>query len=351
MMENIALVFCSSGTTGVPKGVQITQYNVWFSISDSIIDVEPNECFLSVAPWTHIFGCYSLTRTAVHCRLSVYLPKFEEEKYLKCIETYKVTILVVVPPIMVLLSKTSLLDKYDTSSIKYAVSSAAPLNKETVEAVQKRMPQLLTRQVYGMSEAGTFCVQTDTHCKPGSVGVLRTGVYGKVIDTETGKVLGPNSSGELLFKSAGVMKGYVGDSDATKASFDQDGWLHTGDVGFYDDDGEYFIVDRLKELIKYNAFQVPPAELEALILTHPNVQDVGVIGVPDEAAGELPMAFVVKQGDCTEKDIIDFVASRTSAAKRLRGGVKFIAEIPKNPTGKILRRVLRDLIKTQRSKL
>lgn len=252
---------------------------------------------------------------------------------------------------MVLLSKTSLLNKYDISSVKYAVSTAAPLNKDTVVAVQKRIPQLLTRQVYGMSEAGTFCVQTDSHCKPGSVGVLRTGVYGKVIDAETGKILGPNESGELLFKSDGIMKGYVGDSDATKASFDHDGWLHTGDVGFYDNDGEFFIVDRLKELIKYNAFQVPPAELEALILTHPNVKDVGVIGIPDEAAGELPMAFVVKQGDCTENEIIEFVAARTSAAKRLRGGVKFIDEIPKNPSGKILRRVLRDFIRNGKSKL
>lgn len=259
--------------------------------------------------------------------------------------------MVVVPPIMVLLSKTPLLDKYDISSVKYAISSAAPLSKETVDAVRRRIPNLTVRQVYGMSEAGTFCVQTDSHCKPGSVGSLRTGVYGRVVDTETGVVLGPNAAGELVFKSAGIMKGYVGDSDATKASFDQDGWFHTGDVGYYDNDGEFFIVDRLKELIKYNAFQVPPAELEALILTHPNVKDVGVIGVPDESVGELPMAFVVKQGDCSEKDIVDFVAARTSSAKRLRGGVKFIAEIPKNPAGKILRRVLRDLIKTKKSKL
>lgn len=242
---------------------------------------ESDECFLSVAPWTHIFGCYSLTRTAIEKRLTVYLTKFEEDKFLKCIEvsfhhvmlnalvfvkciryivhqTFKVTVLLVVPPIMVLLSKTSLLDKYDTSSIKYAASTAAPLNKETVEAVQKRLPQLIIRQFYGMSEGGTFCTQTDSLCKPGSVGGLRTGVYGKVIDTETGKVLGANSPGELLFKSDGIMKGYVGDSDATKASFDPDGWLHTGDVGFYDNDGEFFIVDRLKELIKYKGWLLHP---------------------------------------------------------------------------------------------
>lgn len=261
------------------------------------------------------------------------------------------TTIVVVPPIMVLLSKTPLLDKYDVSSLRYAISTAAPLSKETVEAVNKRIPHLTIRQLYGMSEAGTFCEQTDSHCKPGSVGVIRRGIYGRVIDTETGEVLGPNVAGELVFKSDGIMKGYVGDSDATKATFDKDGWLHTGDIGFYDDDEEFFIVDRLKELIKYNGFQVPPAELEALILTHPDVKDVGVVGVPDESVGELPMAFVVKQGSCTEKDIVDFVAARTSAAKRLRGGVRFITEIPKNPAGKILRRVLREMVKSQKSKL
>lgn len=252
---------------------------------------------------------------------------------------------------MVLLAKSSILEQYDMSSLQYATSSAAPLSKKTTDAVRKRIPQLKVRQIYGMSETGTLLSQNDSYCKSGSVGVVRPGVSGRVINTETGETLGPNEPGELVFKGDCIMKGYAGNIDATASSYDNDGWFHTGDVGYFDDDGEWFIVDRLKELIKYKGFQVPPAELEALILTHPNVKDVGVIGVPDESVGELPMAFVVKLGDCTEKDIYDFVAERTSAAKWLRGGVTFVDEIPKNPTGKILRRVLRDWIKQRKSKL
>lgn len=257
----------------------------------------------------------------------------------------------VVPPLVVLLSKSPTVKKFNTSSLQYAISAAAPLSSEILVEMGKQIPQLKVRQYYGMSEGGTFTAQTDKFCKSGSVGILRTGVYAKVINTESGEVVGKNTPGELLFKGPGLMKGYVGDSDSTKSSFDKDGWLHSGDVGFYDDDNEWFIVDRLKEIIKYKGFQVPPAELEALILSHPCVKDVGVIGMPDEFAGELPMAFVVRQGNVTEKDIIDFVASKSSPAKRLRGGVRFVAEIPKNPSGKILRRVLRQMLIQYKSKM
>lgn len=257
----------------------------------------------------------------------------------------------VVPPLVVLLSKSPLVKSFNTSSLQYAISAAAPLSAEVLEALRNQIPHLIVRQYYGMSEGGTFTSQTDKFCKPGSVGVLRTGVYAKVIDIESGATVGPNTPGELLFKGSGLMNGYIGDSDSTKASFDKDGWLHSGDIGLYDENHEWFIVDRLKELIKYKGFQVAPAELEALILSHPIVKDVGVVGVPDDLAGELPMAFVVKQGNCTEKDIIDFVASQTSPAKRLRGGVRFVNEIPKTASGKILRRVLKEMVSQLKSKL
>ncbi|XP_037030653.1 4-coumarate--CoA ligase 1-like [Bradysia coprophila] len=351
-MENIGIIFCSSGTTGLfPKAVQLTQNNIWFSLAFVILETEGNDCRLSVTPWTHVFGCFSLFRSGLHGTQIVSLPKFDEPVYLKCIEQFKVKTLIVVPPLMVLLAKSTILDNYDLSSLQYAVSSAAPLSKKITDTIQKRIPQLKIRQIYGMSESGTFLSQNNSYCKSGSVGVVRAGVSARVLNTETGEVLGPNVPGELVFKGDGIMKGYVRDIDATKACYDNEGWFHTGDIGYYDDDEEWFIVDRLKELIKYKGYQVPPAELEALILTHPNVKDVGVIGIPDESAGELPLAFVVRQGNCTEKEISDFVAARISHAKRLHGGVKFIDEIPKNPTGKILRRLLRDSIKQQKSKL
>lgn len=257
----------------------------------------------------------------------------------------------VVPPLVVLLSKSPNVKNFNTSSLQYAVSAAAPLSSQILDEMAKQIPQLKVRQYYGMSEGGTFTAQTDKFCKSGSVGVLRSGVYAKVINIESGEVVGRNTPGELLFKGPGLMKGYVGDTDSTRSSFDKDGWLHSGDVGFYDKNDEWFIVDRLKELIKYKGFQVPPAELEALILSHPSVKDVGVIGVPDDFAGELPMAFVVKHGHVSEKEIIDFVATKTSPAKRLHGGVRFVEEIPKNPSGKILRRVLRQMVSQYKSKM
>lgn len=177
-------------------------------------------------------------------------------------------------------------------------------------------------------------------------------MYRKVID-ENGKSLGPHQQGELCFKGDRIMKGYLNNTEATKNTIDKAGWLHSGDVGYYDEDKQFFIVDRLKELIKYNAYQVAPAEIEALLLSNRKVKDCGVIGIPDEKAGELPFAYVVKQPgvQLTDKEIMQFVADNTSKAKRLRGGVKFCDEIPRNPSGKILRRKMREMFKNSKSKL
>lgn len=168
------------------------------------------------------------------------------------------------------------------------------------------------------------------------------------MDLETGKNVGPNERGELCVKGPQVMKGYCGDPQATTASFDSDGFLHTGDVGYYDEDGFFYIVDRVKELIKYKGYQVPPAELEAVLLTHPAVKDAGVIGVPDEAAGELPLAFVVKQpkASVTKEELITYVAGQVSPQKRLHGGLIFVESIPRTHSGKILRRDLKILLKS-----
>uniref|UniRef100_T1GTM8 AMP-binding enzyme C-terminal domain-containing protein n=1 Tax=Megaselia scalaris TaxID=36166 RepID=T1GTM8_MEGSC len=182
--------------------------------------------------------------------------------------------------------------------------------------------------------------------KPGSIGKLAASLYGKIIDLETGKALGPNQQGEMCFKGDCVMKGYIGDKKATEETI-RDGWIHTGDVGYFDENLDFYIVDRLKELIKYKGFQVPPYEIETILLKHPKIKDCAVIGKPDEEAGELPLAFVVLQPGqkAEEKEIIDFAAENCSSSKKLRGGVIFVEEIPKNPSGKILRRVLRDSLK------
>ena len=203
-----------------------------------------------------------------------------------------------------------------------------------------------------MSESTLGVLGPKEIIKPGSVGEPSMGVYCKIID-EDGKSLGANQRGELCFKGDRVMKGYRNDDEATSSTIDKDGWLHSGDIAYYDDDKQFYIVDRLKELIKYKAYQVPPAEIEGLLLSHPKIKDCGVVGIPDEESGELPFGFVVKQPgvNLTEKDVQDFIAGQTSKAKWLRGGVKFIEEIPKTASGKILRRELRDHYLASKSKL
>ncbi|XP_017143264.1 4-coumarate--CoA ligase 1 [Drosophila miranda] len=354
--EDVALIVCSSGTTGLPKGVQLTQMNLLATLDSQIQPtmIPMSEItLLTVIPWFHAFGCLTLITTACMGARLVYLPKFEENLFLSAIEKYRVMMAFMVPPLMVFLAKHPIVDKYDLSSLMVLLCGAAPLSRETEDQIKERIGVPFIRQGYGLSESTlSVLVQNDDFCKPGSVGVLKVGIYAKVIDPDTGKLLGANERGELCFKGDGIMKGYVGDSKSTQTAI-KDGWLHTGDIGYYDDDFEFFIVDRIKELIKYKGFQVPPAEIEALLLTHEKIKDAAVIGKPDEAAGELPLAFVVKQANVqlTENDVIQFVNEHASPAKRLRGGVIFVDEIPKNPSGKILRRILRNMLKKPKSKL
>lgn len=261
--------------------------------------------------------------------------------------------LVVVPPIMVMLAKSPLFGKYDLSSVRDISSGAAPLSRDIEDQVRDRLKgNACIRQGYGMSETTYGIIATLDIIKPGSIGQALHGVYVKVID-ENGKSLGTNQIGELCFKGDRIMKGYVGDPEATSSTIDAEGWLHSGDIGYYDEDKQFFVVDRKKELIKYNGFQVAPAELEGIILSNPKVKDCGVIGIPDERAGELPFAFVVKQPgvDLSEGEILKFVKINASKTKWLRGGCKFVDAIPKNQSGKILRKDMREMYKNMRAKL
>lgn len=283
------------------------------------------------------------------------------------------------PPIIIFLVKSPLVAQYDLSSLHTIICGAAPLSRKVELLAKQRIGVKTIRQGYGMTECTyIFTCQNDYYHTNGSVGVIVKGIHARVVDVENGKYLGPNEIGELHFKGKSVMKGYIGNAQATSATIDADGWLHTGDIGYYDKNGEFYIVDRIKELIKYKGFQVPPAEIEALLLMHPKIKDAGVVGVPNEDSGEAAFAFVVKQlgANITEKEVTQFVAGlyrlkvihtnnndviyvsfyivfkdRLSKPKHLHGGVKFIDAIPKSLTGKILRRVLRDMAKQHKSKL
>ncbi|KAF2894779.1 hypothetical protein ILUMI_27556, partial [Ignelater luminosus] len=345
--EEGALILMSSGTTGLPKGVLLTHKNFKATFDceeyfgSSITDVT-----IFVLPFFHIMGVLIVTLSiAVGTRL-ILLKNFKPDIFLKCIEEYKPKILYMVPPMLVFLTKSPLVDNYNISSIEDIFVGGAPFGRQLFKDATERLPKVNIRQVYGATEAsGAFTVTKRDNIVIGSCGVLVPHIVAKVWDFDLKKVVEPLTVGELCFKGPMIMKGYVANEKETKLSIDEEGFLHSGDLGYFDENGHIYIVGRIKELIKYKGFQVPPAELEALILTHPAVKDCGVIGIPDERAGQVPLAYVVKQSgiDVTEQDIIEYVAERISVQKHLYGGVRFIDEIPKNAFQKIMRQKLTEV--------
>ncbi|XP_053613402.1 uncharacterized protein LOC128676951 [Plodia interpunctella] len=365
-MDDPVAVMCSSGTTGLPKGVLLTHVNFltlsahmkyYFHHSQLNKKSNINKDILnglSLIPWFHAYG-FITTMAVLAMRIRiVFLVRFEPEQFLETIQNYKINMTTIVPPLAVFLAKDPLVEKYDLSSLHEVWCGAAPLSVELQKAIIKRTGLDFIKQGYGLTEVTqACCVDVTGADKVGSCGTPAPGMKIKVIDIETGQKLGPHQEGELWIKSPLRMKGYLGDAAAGAALLDADGFVRTGDIGYYDRDGFFYIVDRLKELIKYKGFQVAPAELEALLLQHGGVADCGVVGSPDERAGELPVAFVVRAPGArpSEADLCEYVASKVSPAKHLRGGVIFVDEIPKNPSGKILRRELRQMLKTPKSKL
>ena len=304
-------------------------------------------------PFYHVFGFMLSLNSCLNKVPMVVLPRFEPDLFLRTIQNHRITMASLVPPLVVFLAKSPLTQGYDLSSLHALLCGAAPLSREIEELVQSRLPNVQTvRTGYGMSET-SLGVISRMNDKVGSVGKVHKTTYVKVVDLETGCALGPNQTGEICVKGPLVMKGYLHNDRATGEIIDADGWLHTGDVGYYDEEQDFFIVDRIKDLIKYKGFQVPPAELEDVLLSHRQVRDCAVIGVPDEMAGELPAAFVVLQAgeSVTANEIERYVASKLSPQKQLRGGVFFVDEIPKTGSGKILRRQLRDALLKRKAKL
>jgi acyl-CoA synthetase (AMP-forming)/AMP-acid ligase II len=277
----------------------------------------------------------------------VTMPRFDLMQFLELIQKYRITKTNLVPPILVALAKHPLVDQYDLSSIVEFFSGAAPLSQELAAEVSQRLHGCSVVQGYGLTETSpvthVYNRSMSKTQKLGSVGPAVPNTENLVVDIDSGQPLGVNQKGEIWTRGPQVMKGYLNNPKSTNITIDENGWLHTGDIGYVDEDGNFFIVDRLKELIKYKGYQVAPAELEALLLTHPLVADVAVIPVADAEAGEIPKAFVVKKPGVviTEDGIIDWVSQHVSPQKKVRR-VEFIEVIPKSLSGKILRRVLVD---------
>ncbi|CAH1132383.1 unnamed protein product [Ceutorhynchus assimilis] len=354
-----ALILCSSGTTGLPKGVVLSHQclNVIFNYSrDPRYKADSDtHTSLCVLPLFHAYGLMTCLTGFSMSRTIILFKNFDEDIFLKSIQDYKINWLGVAPPLVVFFAKTQKLNQYDLSSLKGFYCGAAPLSKTTEEQVKKRLNISGIRQAYGMTETTLGVTGLDSDdMRSGSCGKVLSSIAIKIRDPETGRSLQANNVGEICVKAPCVMMGYYQNEQATKDTFTPDGWLKTGDLGYYDEEGYFYIVDRLKELIKYKGYQVAPAELESILINHPKIDDTGVVGLPDELVGEKPLAFVVKKAgaDITEAEIKQFVAGFVSPQKRLTGGVIFLDSIPKNPSGKILRKELRKIIKnTLASKL
>jgi len=273
--------------------------------------------------------------------------------FLKLIQDHKLTSLNAVPPLVLALVKHPVVAKYDLSSVESLGVGAAPLGATLQAEAQAKFPNMKISQGYGMTELPTAVVASNGNSiKSGSVGKLIPNVEAKVVSITDGRLLGHNEDGELWFRCPNMMTGYLDNKEATIDTIDKDGFLHTGDVGHFDEEGYLFIVDRVKELIKYKGFQVAPADLEAILLGHFAVSDAAVVGTPDDGAeGERATAFVVLNPDyqnTTPQDIIHYVSSKVAPYKRLHGGVIFTEYIPKTPTGKILRQELRAQLKSHK---
>jgi acyl-CoA synthetase (AMP-forming)/AMP-acid ligase II len=273
----------------------------------------------------------------------VVVAKFELEPYLELVERYRATLLHVVPPVVVALAKHPAVAARDFSRVRKLFSGAAPLGADVTLQCTGRLGCAL-QQGYGLTETSPAALITSADAatrKPGSVGVPIASTECRIVDPETGRDVAPGTDGEIWLRGPQVMRGYFKRPDETRAVLDPDGWFRTGDLGHADEDGDVFIVDRLKELIKYKGMQVPPAELEAVLLSHPAVADAAVVPFPDAEAGEIPRAFVVRKGAATADELMSYVASQVAPYKKVRR-LEFIDAIPKSPSGKILRRFLKD---------
>ena len=364
---HLAVLPYSSGTTGNPKGVMLTHRNLVANVAQirPLHGMVSDDVVLAVLPFFHIYGMTVLLNAALHARARlVIMGSFDLGEFLGNIAEHRGTIAFIAPPVAVALAKHPLVDSHDLSSLQTVMSGAAPLDAELGRAVAERLGCKVV-QGYGMSElspvshitpfdGGRLNMNVDAPLS--SVGWTVSNAASKIVDPESGDEIdlpaeGLSKTGELWFKGPNVMAGYLNNDEATKSTIDDDGWLHTGDLAQVDAVGCVYIVDRLKELIKYKGYQVPPAELEAVLLGHPQIADAAVIGVQDDEGEEVPKAFVVKVTskdgvdrddgvELTEAAVMEFVAGHVAPYKKVRQ-VEFIEAIPKSASGKILRKDLR----------
>ncbi|KFK44163.1 hypothetical protein AALP_AA1G223000 [Arabis alpina] len=353
--DDTAMMLYSSGTTGPSKGVIISHGNVIAHVAKFVAQWKGDEIFLCTVPMFHTFGLLSYAVAAVALGSTVViLRRFGLNDMMEAIEEYRATSLALAPPVVVAMINDSdrIKAKYDLSSLRTVRCGGAPLSKEVTEGFLEKYPTVAILQGYALTEsngAGATMDTVEESRRYGSAGLLSSGLEARIVDRDTSRAKGVNQTGELWLKGPSISKGYFKNEEATNETINVEGWLKTGDLCYIDEDGFLFVVDRLKELIKYKGYQVPPAELEALLITHPDIFDAAVIPFPDKEAGQYPMAYVARkpESNLSEKQVIDFISKQVAPYKKIRK-VVFINSIPKNASGKTLRK---DLIKLATSKL
>ncbi|KAL0694980.1 hypothetical protein Bca4012_062160 [Brassica carinata] len=353
--DDVAALLYSSGTTGKSKGVMLTHRNLIALVQAYRARFGLEQRTVCTIPMCHIFsfGGFATSLIALGWTIVV-LPRFEMDRLLSAVEIHRPSHLSLVPPMLVAMvnGAEEINSKYDLSSLRTVVVGGAPLSREVTEMFVERYSDVNVLQGYGLTETTAIVASMFTKEETeryGSSGLLSPNVEAKIVDPDTGRVLGVNQTGELWLRSPTVMKGYFKNEEATASTIDSEGWLKTGDLCYIDSEGFVFVVDRLKELIKCNGYQVAPAELEALLLAHPEIADAAVIPIPDMKAGQYPMAYIVRTAgsNISEREIMSLVAKQVSPYKRIRK-VTFLDSIPKNPSGKILRRELIKLTTTSK---